>query len=119
LTVAVVTLVFFFHRYTPISEDDFFETVFTPVYKDLADSKVLQSTAHQVAVVCLVLAIGTLVDLERHAHAPEAMQYYHYARAAISIESILEEQSVTGIQALVFTLALTAAQRANLILRSC
>lgn len=71
------------------------------MYEQSADPEAPQGTAHQLAVMCLVLAIGTLVDLEKQAHAPEAMQYYHYARASISIESVLEEQSVTGIQALV------------------
>ncbi|KAF5328220.1 hypothetical protein D9619_013449 [Psilocybe cf. subviscida] len=86
--------------YTPISEDDFFDTIFSPVYEQSPDPEAPQGSAHQLAVLCLVLAIGTLVDLEKHAHAPEAMQYYHYARASISIESVLEEQTVTGIQAL-------------------
>lgn len=42
------------------------------------------------------------MDLDKPAHSAEAMYYYHLARAALSIDSILEEQTITGIQALVF-----------------
>ena len=49
----------------------------------------------------MVLALGALVDLEKPAHSPEAMLYYHLGRAALSIESVLEEHSLGSIQALV------------------
>ena len=41
------------------------------------------------------------MDLDKPAHSAEAMYYYHLARAALSINSILEEQTIAGIQALV------------------
>jgi hypothetical protein len=50
----------------------------------------------------MILAIGILMDLDRPAHSAEAMFYYHLARAALSIDSILEEQTIAGIQALVW-----------------
>lgn len=52
----------------------------------------------------MVLAMGALMDLELPAHSPEAMQYYQLAKAALSINSVFEEQSIPGIQALVSSL---------------
>jgi len=58
-------------------------------------------SAHNLAVFCMVIALGALVDLGKPAHSPEAMQYYHLGRAALAIDSVLDEQSISGIQALV------------------
>jgi hypothetical protein len=49
----------------------------------------------------MVLAIGILLDLDKPAHSAEAMSYYHLARAALSIDSVLDVQTIAGIQALV------------------
>jgi hypothetical protein len=49
----------------------------------------------------MVLALGTLVDLNMSAHSPEATEYYQLARAALAIDSVLDEPSIPGIQALV------------------
>ncbi|TFK39379.1 fungal-specific transcription factor domain-containing protein [Crucibulum laeve] len=84
--------------YTPISELDFYETIFRPVYtQDVQHESV---NPHRLAVLLMVLALGTLLDLEKPAHNPEAMQYYQLARAALALDSVLEEQSISGIQAL-------------------
>lgn len=89
-------------RYNPISEKDYLE-IFRHVYDpDAFDEPI---PAHDLGVLCIVLAIGTLVDLKRPAHSPEAMAFYHLARGAISIDSVLEEQSITAIQALVSNLS--------------
>lgn len=87
-----------FLRYTPISEKDYSE-IFRHVYDpDAFDEPI---PAQDLGLFCIVLAIGTLVDLERPAHSAEAVAFYHLARGAISIDSVLEEQSITAIQALV------------------
>lgn len=87
------------YRYTPVPEEDFYETIFRPIYE--GDNLLEPIKAHKLSVFWLVLAIGTLVDLDRSAHAKEAMQLYHYGRTALSIDSVLDEQSIIGIQALV------------------
>ncbi|KAG6897385.1 hypothetical protein C0992_002047 [Termitomyces sp. T32_za158] len=86
--------------YTPIPENDFFESVFRPIYNQ--DGTFQTSiNAHRLAVLFMVLAIGTLLDLDRAAQNPESMQYYQLARAALALDPILEEQTIAGIQALV------------------
>lgn len=87
-------------RYTPITELDFFESVYRPIYDQSAAPQEPLS-AHNLAVLFLVLALGSLLNLDAPPHSPQAMQYYQLGRASLALESILEEQSIAGIQALV------------------
>ncbi len=64
--------------------------------------------AHQLAVLCFVLALGTLLDLEKPSLSAEAMRYYQLGRAALSVDSVLESQSIPAIQAVVSCLALAS-----------
>lgn len=57
--------------------------------------------AHRLAVLCFVLGLGALLDLEKPSLSAEAMRYYQLGRAALSLDSILESQSIPAIQALV------------------
>lgn len=57
--------------------------------------------SHRLAVLYMVFAVGTLMDLEKPYLSLEATQYYQLARAALSLDSVLEYQSIPGIQALV------------------
>ncbi|KAJ6591842.1 fungal-specific transcription factor domain-containing protein [Mycena vulgaris] len=86
-------------RYTPISEADFYENIFGPIY-DSSGSSYESVSSHNLSVLYMILAIGTLVDLAMPAHSPEATEYYQLGRAALSIDSVLEEPSIAGIQSL-------------------
>ncbi|KAJ7132086.1 fungal-specific transcription factor domain-containing protein [Mycena epipterygia] len=86
--------------YTPINESDFYESIFRPMY-DPNGSSYESVSSHKLAVLYMVLALGTLVDLNMPAHSAEARQYYELSRAALAIDSVLEEPSIAGIQALV------------------
>lgn len=57
--------------------------------------------SHRLAVVYMVFALGTLFDLEKPYLSVEATQYYQAGRAALSLDSVLEHQSIPAIQALV------------------
>ncbi|OSD03011.1 hypothetical protein PYCCODRAFT_1444750 [Trametes coccinea BRFM310] len=87
--------------YTPIPEADFEENVFSRVYDQRIDTEPAALDAHQLAVLCLVLGLGALLDLEKPTLSAEAMRYYQLGRAALSMDSILESQSVPAIQALI------------------
>ncbi|KAF8627682.1 hypothetical protein AX15_004301 [Amanita polypyramis BW_CC] len=85
--------------YTPISENEFYGTVFEPIYQH--DKALSNTTAsHRLAVLYMVLALGTLLDLNRPPHSPDAMHYYQLGRAALALESVLEEQSISAVRAL-------------------
>ncbi|KAJ6581244.1 fungal-specific transcription factor domain-containing protein [Mycena capillaripes] len=86
--------------YTPINESDFYENIFRPVYDPDATSYESISS-HNLSILYMVLALGTLMDLDMPAHSPEATEYYQLGRAALAIDSVLEEPSIAGIQALV------------------
>lgn len=58
-------------------------------------------SAHNLAVLFMVVALGSLLDLDAPPHSPQSMQYYQLGRACLTLESVLEEQSIPGIQALV------------------
>ena len=48
----------------------------------------------------MMLAIGALLDLDAPPHSYDANHYYQLGRAALSVDSIFEEQSIPAIQAL-------------------
>ncbi|KAF7370821.1 putative transcriptional regulatory protein C1F7.11c [Mycena sanguinolenta] len=91
--------------YTPINESDFYETIFRPIYDDTSGGSYTSVSSHCLAVLYMVLALGTLVDLDMPPHSPEAnaqaTEYYQLSRAALAIDSVLEEPTIAGIQALV------------------
>lgn len=86
-------------RYTPISEQEFMETVYLPVYNP--DGSYESIGSHSLGVLFMVLALGNLLDLNQRPHSAEAMQYYQLSRVALSLDSILDEHSIPAIQALV------------------
>jgi hypothetical protein len=53
---------------------------------------------HDLALMLIVLGIGTLVDLEQEPYSLEAQHYYRLARASLALQSVLEEQSVVTIK---------------------
>lgn len=75
-----------------------FDIIFRQVY-DSDGYQDLHGT--DLAIFCMILALGALVDLDKAPHSQEAMTYYHLARAALIIVSVLEEHSIGVIQALV------------------
>ena len=88
-------------RYTPIPEAEFEETIFSRVYDQRMETDPAPMDSHRLAVLCLVLGLGALLDLEKTSLSAEAMRYYQLGRAALSLDSILESQSIPAIQALV------------------
>ncbi|KAI0331503.1 hypothetical protein GY45DRAFT_1345320 [Cubamyces sp. BRFM 1775] len=87
--------------YTPIPEAEFEETIFSRVYEQRMETDPAPMDAHRLAVLCFVLGLGALLDLEKPSLSAEAMRYYQLGRAALSLDSILESQSIPAIQALI------------------
>ncbi|EAU90340.1 hypothetical protein CC1G_09022 [Coprinopsis cinerea okayama7 len=85
--------------YTPISEQDFYSNVLPEVY-NTEETYRDSVSSHTLSVFFMVLALGTLLDLDLPAHSPESMQYFQIGRAALALDSVLEEQSITALQAL-------------------
>ncbi|KAJ7050558.1 fungal-specific transcription factor domain-containing protein [Mycena amicta] len=85
--------------YTPITEADFYETIYTPIY-DPNGPTYESVSSHSLSVLFMVLALGALMDLDMPARSAEATEFYQLGRAALAIDSVLEEPSIPGIQAL-------------------
>ncbi|TDL23723.1 hypothetical protein BD410DRAFT_786992 [Rickenella mellea] len=86
--------------YDPLPRHQFDETIFSRIYDAelVTDHDPFES--HRLAVLYMILAIGTLVDLKIRSHDPLAVQYYQLGRAALSLDSVLEEPSVPAVQAM-------------------
>lgn len=85
--------------YTPIPEVDF-QQLFQRIYDPGVTSQHDRIDAHALSVFYLVLALGTLLDPGMPSHSSEAAQYYQLGRVALALQSVLEEQSITAIRAL-------------------
>lgn len=57
-------------------------------------------SAHELALLFLVFALGALVDLTQEPENAEAEHYHQIARAAICLQPVLEKPSLVTIQAL-------------------
>ncbi|RDB23841.1 putative transcriptional regulatory protein C1F7.11c [Hypsizygus marmoreus] len=55
---------------------------------------------HDLALMLIVLGIGSLVDLNLQPYNLEAQHYYRLARAAVALQPVLGEQSVVTIKVL-------------------
>ncbi|KAH8093725.1 fungal-specific transcription factor domain-containing protein [Cristinia sonorae] len=86
--------------YTPVPESEFYLEILPRIYSQSLNVEQDPIDSHRLAVVFMVLALGTLVDLDRPPLSTEASQYYQLGRTALSLDSILECQSIPAIQAL-------------------
>ncbi|KAJ3827826.1 fungal-specific transcription factor domain-containing protein [Lentinula raphanica] len=84
--------------YNPVSKAEFYGMVYRPIYNSESGFPVIRS--HYLAIMFMVLAIGALLDTDRPAHSQEATQYYELGRAALAVDSVFEDQSISAIQAL-------------------
>ncbi|KAI0641862.1 fungal-specific transcription factor domain-containing protein [Trametes meyenii] len=87
--------------YSPLPEAEFEETIFSRVYEQQMETEPSPMDAHRLAVLCFVLGLGALLDLDSRPLSSEAAHYYQLGRAALSLVSILESQSIPAIQALI------------------
>ncbi|KAF8271618.1 fungal-specific transcription factor domain-containing protein [Lactarius quietus] len=86
--------------YTPIEQNDFYGSIYSRVFDPDAGPDHDRIQSHRIAVVYMMLAIGALLDLDAPPHSYDASHYYQLGRAALSVDSIFEEQSIPAIQAL-------------------
>ncbi|KAL1746787.1 fungal-specific transcription factor domain-containing protein [Schizophyllum fasciatum] len=92
--------------YTPIGETDFFDSIFRPAYypppvSPFDASPPPEPSAHEVAVLCMALATGALLDLDQPPFNSAANKWYQLGRAALSIDSVFDEPTIAAAQALV------------------
>jgi hypothetical protein len=87
--------------YAPIPENEFYQAVFRRIYDPQRTSFDDDIDMHCVAVLYMVLALGALMDMDLLPRSEEATRWYALGRTALALNSILEEHSLSAIQALV------------------
>lgn len=66
--------------------------------------------SQRLSVLFLVMSMGVLMDLDRPPNSNDAHYYFQLGRAALALDSIFEDQSLTALQALVWPHALLLKQ---------
>ena len=69
-------------------------------YSNESPKATYDNSAHELALLFLVFAVGALVDLTQHPANAEAEHYHQIARAAICLQPVLEMPSLVTIQAI-------------------
>ncbi|KII85775.1 hypothetical protein PLICRDRAFT_56260 [Plicaturopsis crispa FD-325 SS-3] len=96
----------YYHRaswmYSPISPDAFASEVYAQFYAAQAAPPIADDPliAHRLALMFMVLAIGTLMDERQTSYGIEAEKYYQLARAALFRDSLFDEPTINAVQAL-------------------
>ncbi|KAI0788811.1 hypothetical protein C8Q75DRAFT_719488 [Abortiporus biennis] len=91
--------------YNPISSVQFNENVYNQFYSPNAappssDPSEVHQWSHRLALMFMVLAIGSLMDTRRPAYNIEAEKYHHLARAALFQSPIFEQPTLNAVQSL-------------------
>ena len=99
--------IFFFPiRYNPISRQQLGEEVFAAFYGSHPQPPTPSAAtgaagAHRLALMLMVLAIGSLMDPHLPAYGIEAEKYHRLARAALFQSALEDEPTLHAVQALV------------------
>lgn len=91
-----------------ISRDELVDEILTPLYNlHSGNGERLQGepsnegiSAHKIALLFLVLALGALVDLTIPADSEESERYYDLGRAALSVYSVFTSSETVTVQGL-------------------
>ncbi|KAG8220860.1 hypothetical protein J3R82DRAFT_2355 [Butyriboletus roseoflavus] len=87
--------------YDPVNEQDFFEEIYPLFYApDAAPPSDDPLLSHKLALMFMVLAIGSLVDIKHPAYNIEAEKYHQLARASLFQGSLFEDPTISAVQTL-------------------
>ncbi|KAF8892927.1 hypothetical protein BD779DRAFT_1609955 [Infundibulicybe gibba] len=79
-----------------VSRQQMVNELIPAIYKNIRTSY----GPHDLALMLIVLGIGTLVDLDLPPYSLEAQHYYQLSRAALALQPVLGEQSMVTIKVL-------------------
>ncbi|KAM5532910.1 hypothetical protein V8D89_013462 [Ganoderma adspersum] len=87
--------------YNPVSPAQFHDSAFNQFYNPNTTPQMDDPLmSHQLALLFMVLAIGSLMDVARPAYNIEAEKYHQLARAALFQSPIFEEPTLAAVQTL-------------------
>ncbi|KAJ3573873.1 hypothetical protein NP233_g2152 [Leucocoprinus birnbaumii] len=93
--------------FTPIKRDEIINDILAPTYrvlkaKQAGDASGLSSVSpHKLAVLYLIFALGTLVDLTLPPYSKDAEKYHHLSRACLALRSIFDSPEVATVQTII------------------
>ncbi|TFK43632.1 fungal-specific transcription factor domain-containing protein [Crucibulum laeve] len=90
--------------FRPIKRDEIIDEILSPTYKALKERQASGTSsthvsAHKLAVLFLVFALGTLVDLTLEPFNQEAETYYHLSRGCLALRSVFDSPETATVQA--------------------
>ncbi|KAJ7636040.1 fungal-specific transcription factor domain-containing protein [Mycena polygramma] len=104
IKAAALRDIYFTHAawmYAPISPEGFETEVYSQFYDPNAAPATDQPLlAHRLALMFIVLAIGSLMDTREAAYNLEAEKYHQLARAALFLHSFFDQPTINAVQAL-------------------
>ncbi|KAI0321021.1 fungal-specific transcription factor domain-containing protein [Amylostereum chailletii] len=88
--------------YTPIPLADFDKNVYSTLYNTsfISENEILAPVSHRLALMFMVLSIGSLMDARLPIYNVEAEKYHQLARAALFQTSIFDEPTLAAVQVL-------------------
>ncbi|KXN83717.1 hypothetical protein AN958_00859 [Leucoagaricus sp. SymC.cos] len=92
--------------FNPIKRDELINDILAPTYRALKARQAGQSTgfpnisSHKLAVLYLIFALGTLVDLTLPPYSKDAEMYHNLSRASLSLRSIFDSPELATVQAI-------------------
>lgn len=89
-----------------MKRDEIIEDILTPIYQYMKDRddptiEAGQPSAHKVAVLFVLFALGALVDLTLPPYNGEAESYHQLARGALALRSHFDSPEIATVQAIV------------------
>ncbi|KAF8913807.1 hypothetical protein CPB84DRAFT_1811319 [Gymnopilus junonius] len=90
--------------FRPIKREELIDDILSPIYKTIKEKQATgvfnpTVTAHKLATMFLVFAMGALVDLTLEPYNREAEMYYQLGRASLSLRSVLDSPEISTVQA--------------------
>jgi hypothetical protein len=92
--------------FNPIKREELINEILSPVYKFLKSREngtpelIHPVSPHQLAVLFIVFALGTLTDLTVPFLHPDAKKYFHLCKAALSCRPVIDSPEISTIQAI-------------------
>ncbi|KIJ61993.1 hypothetical protein HYDPIDRAFT_115133 [Hydnomerulius pinastri MD-312] len=87
--------------YNPISEQSFYEEIFPLFYgPDAGPPSDDPLISHKLSLMFMILAIGSLMDIQQPAYNIEAEKYHQLARATLFQSSLFEDPTISAVQTL-------------------
>ncbi|KAH8814718.1 fungal-specific transcription factor domain-containing protein [Flagelloscypha sp. PMI_526] len=93
--------------FSPIRRDELIQDYLSPIYKYMKDLEAdphlprpLACRPHRCALIFLIFAIGSWVDLTKDQYWEDADKYFHIGRGCLAIQSIFNSPEVATVQSL-------------------